>query len=165
LRQAIYEARRLIGQLRPAGLDDFGLVHALRLYLAPMATDEGWDVSLDVSPEWPDLPPALQAALYRIVQEATTNARKYAGAERIQVALRALPDELAVSIRDWGRGFDPDMVLAVPEQGLHMGLIGIRERARLWGGRCIIDSQPGRGTTITVTIPRSRALATTEEPT
>jgi signal transduction histidine kinase len=165
LRQAIDEARRLIGQLRPAGLDDFGLVHALRLYLAPLATDEGRDVSLDVDPDWPELPSSLEAALYRIVQEATTNIRKYADSCRFRIELHNLPDDLVVSIRDWGRGFDPETVSARPEQGMHMGLIGIRERARMWGGRCIIDSQPGRGTVITVTIPRSRALATTEEPT
>jgi len=155
----------LIGQLRPAGLDDFGLVHALRLYLAPLATDEGRDVSLDVDPDWPELPSSLEAALYRIVQEATTNIRKYADSCRFRIELHNLPDDLVVSIRDWGRGFDPETVSARPEQGMHMGLIGIRERARMWGGRCIIDSQPGRGTVITVTIPRSRALATTEEPT
>jgi signal transduction histidine kinase len=80
LREAIYESRRLIGQLRPAGLDDFGLVRALRLFVAPLATAEDWQVGLKVDPNWGALPPALEAALFRIVQEAATNARKYSDA-------------------------------------------------------------------------------------
>ena len=158
LRQAINEARRLIAQLRPAGLDDFGLVDALRLYVAQLAADEGWRISLDIDPAWGDLPPALETALFRIAQEAMTNARKYAGARRVQIQLRALQGQFCVSIRDWGKGFDPGTVASVPQQGLHMGLIGIRERARLWGGDCTIESEPGKGTTIQVCIPGSRAV-------
>ena len=145
LRESIYEARRLIGQLRPAGLDDFGLVHALRLYLAPLSTTEDWQVSLKVDPNWGTLPPALEAAVFRMVQEAVTNARKYSDVRRLEIELRALPDELAISVRDWGPGFDPSAVTAIPEQGLHMGLIGIRERARLWGGPVSHRQPPGRG--------------------
>lgn len=159
VRRAIYESRRLISQLRPTGLDDFGLVHALRLYVAQLATEADWRVSLDVDPHWSALPPTLEAALFRIVQEATTNARKYANAPRVQIQLRVLQDQFYVGIRDWGRGFNPKGVLALPQQGLHMGLIGIRERAHLWGGCCVIKSQPGKGTSIEVYIPRSRALA------
>ena len=159
LRESIYEARRLIGQLRPAGLDDFGLVHALRLYVAPLSTAEDWQVSLKVDPNWGTLPPALEAAVFRMVQEAVTNARKYSDVRRLEIELQAPADELVISVRDWGPGFDPSAVTAIPEQGLHMGLIGIRERARLWGGQCRIDSRPGDGTRITVRIPRTRGMA------
>lgn len=165
LRRAIYEARRLIAQLRPTGLDDFGLEHALRLYVAQLETEADWHVSLEVDPHWPKLPPALEAALFRIIQEASTNARKYADARRLQIRLSAGDEQLEVSIQDWGKGFDPAEVVALPTQGLHMGLIGIRERARLWGGHCILTSQPGQGTTITVSIPRTRALAEQEDDT
>ncbi|NLG52266.1 MAG: sensor histidine kinase [Chloroflexi bacterium] len=173
LRRAIYEARRLIGQLRPAGLDDFGLAHALRLYVAQLATEANWQVSLEVDPNWTKLPPALEAALFRIVQEATTNARKYAEAERVEVRLQAGKRELCVTVRDWGKGFDPASVAAVveaasgpsaePKQGLHMGLIGIRERARLMGGHCVIDSEPGKGTCVQVCIPREQATLSPED--
>ncbi len=156
LRKAIYEARRLIGQLRPAGLDDFGLAHALRLHVAQLAADANWSVTLDLDPAWPPLPPALEAALFRIVQEATANAQKYAKSASITVQLASSNDYLRVRVQDWGQGFDPQHVRSSPEQGLHMGLIGIRERARLWGGECIIKSQKGKGTIIQVTIPRAR---------
>jgi two-component system, NarL family, sensor kinase len=155
LQRAIFEARRLIGQLRPAGLDDFGLVQALRLYVAQLAADAEWQVSLRVDPNWSSLPAALEAALFRIVQEATTNARKYAAALRVEIWLQVGAEHFCVSIRDWGKGFDPAKVATVPHEGLHMGLIGIRERARLWGGSCAIKSQPGKGTTIEVCIPRN----------
>jgi len=162
LRQAIYEARRLIGQLRPAGLDDLGLVHALQIYVAQLASESGWQVSLEVDPDWIKLSPALEAALFRIVQEATTNARKYAAAERVVVQLRAPGDAYEVTVRDWGKGFDPAALASgAPQDGSlggRMGLIGIQERARMWGGRCEIDSQPGEGTRVTVRIPKGRAL-------
>jgi|GEM_PF-1117692 len=175
LRRAIYEARRLISQLRPAGLDDFGLAHALRLYVAQLASEANWQVSLDVDPNWTELPPALEAALFRIVQEATTNARKYAEAERVQVQLQAAEHELCVTVRDWGKGFDPALLDAdasanpasdpssEPKQGLHMGLIGIRERARLMGGHCVVDSEPGKGTCVQVCIPRKQAKISSED--
>jgi signal transduction histidine kinase len=159
LRRAIYEARRLISELRPTGLDDLGLVHALRPYVAQLAADADWQVCLDVDPDWPSVPPALEAALFRIVQEATTNARKYAEAPRVQIQLTQTQDDLCLRIRDWGKGFDPNHVPAVPQQGLHMGLLGIRERTRLWGGQCVIKSQRGEGTSIEISIPRARAMA------
>jgi len=124
--RAIYESRRLIGQLRPAGLDDLGLVHALRLYVAQLMAESDWQVDLVLDPHWPSLPPALEAALFRIVQEATHNAQKYASASRVQVNLEVDDDHLAVTVRDWGRGFDPAAVPSEPQKGLHMGLVGIR---------------------------------------
>jgi len=162
LQRAINEARRLIGQLRPAGLDDLGLVHALRLYVAQLMAEADWQVELVVSPEWRPLPPALETALFRIIQEATHNAQKYAGAARVQVRLEIDGEKLSVTIRDWGKGFDPNAVPSEPQRGLHMGLVGIRERTRMWGGRCDIESRPGRGTSIRVHIPLDRARAAAE---
>jgi signal transduction histidine kinase len=158
LQQAIYEARRLIAQLRPAGLDDFGLVHALRLYVAQLAAESDWQIDLEIAPQWAKLPPALEAALFRIVQEATNNAKKYAGAQRVRVSLDVSNGRLCVTVRDWGKGFDPTQVPVKPQHGLHMGLIGIRERARMWGGTCDIESEPGEGTVIRVQIPRADEL-------
>lgn len=156
LQQAIYEARRLIGQLRPAGLDDFGLAHALRTFVAELAAEERWQITLEIDPRWRPLPPTLEACLFRIVQEATNNARKYADADRVHIALRVEGKHLVLSVKDWGKGFDPTTVSTEPEKGLHIGLVGIRERALLFGGECLIKSAPGQGTTITVRIPRPR---------
>ena len=157
LRESIHEARRLIGQLRPPGLDDFGLAHALRMHTAQLAQEAGWDLSCEVDPSWPSLPPALETALFRIVQEATTNARKHAEAASVEISLSVAGDRLLVTVRDWGGGFDIEEAPIVPESGLHLGLIGIRERARLWGGECRIDSEIGKGTEIRVAIPKPTA--------
>lgn len=158
LRRAIQEARRLIARLRPAGLDDLGLVHALRLHVAQASSDADRQVALNVDASWPRLTPTLEAALFRIVQEALGNALRYAAADRVWVSLRVTDQELCVGVEDSGRGFDVAGALSTPEEGRHLGLIGIRERARMWGGRCVIDSHPGAGTRIEVHMPRSLAL-------
>jgi len=153
LKRSIYEARRLIARLRPAGLDDFGLVHALRLYVAQLAQDADWEVSLHIDEGFPDLPPALEAALFRIVQEATTNALKYAKTPRLEVDLRGRDGVVIAMVRDWGIGFAPDEMLQEDDRGRRVGLIGMRERARLWGGEFDVRSEVGGGTTVTVQIP------------
>jgi len=158
LKESIVEARRLIGQLRPAGLDDFGLARAVRLFANQQAAANEWDVELEVDSYWPALPPMVEAALYRIVQEATNNARKYARSKRLLIALHTEPHELAVIVQDWGCGFDPDAVPVSPEQTLRMGLVGIRERTNLLGGVCVIRSAPGSGTRVEIRIPRELAL-------
>ncbi len=163
LREAIHEARRLISQLRPAGLDDFGLLHALRVYLGELQSAQGWEIALHVDSEWPALPPVVEASLFRIVQEGAHNALRYAESDHLEVQLWAEGGDLIVSIRDEGRGFDPASISAQPEKGLHMGLVGIRERARLLGGSSRIESAPGEGTRITVIIPKAAALAFAEE--
>lgn len=163
LREAIHEARRLISQLRPAGLDDFGLEHALRVYLGELQSTNPWDVHLEVDPAWPSLPPVVEASLFRIVQEGANNALRYAEADRLDVSLRVHGGDLVVAVSDAGRGFDPSSVTSQPEKGLHMGLVSIRERARLLGGSCRIESKRGHGTRIIATIPRAGALAFAEE--
>ncbi|NLT74585.1 MAG: GAF domain-containing sensor histidine kinase [Chloroflexi bacterium] len=153
LRDAIVEARRLIAQLRPAGLDDFGLEQALRVYLGEARNLSAWEVNLTVHGALEGLSPEVEASLFRIVQEATHNALRYAQAERLDVSLEAREQELVLSIVDSGRGFEPGTVRSQPEKGLHVGLVGIRERARMLGGSCEITSSPGAGTRLVVRIP------------
>ncbi len=153
VRDAIHESRRLIAQLRPAGLDDFGLLHALRLFFTQQMQDTGLAVDAEFSADWPTLPVSLEAAIFRIVQEAMTNVLKHAQAERVSVQLYRDESLLCIEVIDHGQGFDVGKVVAKPERGLHIGLVGIRERARLWDGSCTVDSELGRGTRIFVTIP------------
>ncbi len=162
LRQAIVEARRLIAQLRPAGLDDLGLARALHLFANQQAITSSWDVQLEIDPRWPPMAATTEAALYRIVQEAANNARKHARSPRLRIALQQESDGYSVEVRDWGRGFDPEAVLTRPEQGARVGLVGIRERANLLGGTCEIQSSPGQGTRILIRLPRPSSQ--TREP-
>lgn len=155
LRQAINEARRLINELRPAGLDELGLAQALRLYTAQIAVDSGVDIHLDISDDWPQLSSDLETSLFRIIQEAISNARKYANSPSMAVTLKTLPEKLLVTIRDWGCGFCPeDVKTDLP--GSHIGLIAIRERTRMMGGTCVVLSDPGQGTTIRIEFPHSK---------
>ncbi len=94
------------------------------------------------------LDPTLENAIYRIAQEALTNACKHSKSEKIRVSLVQRGDRLRIEIRDWGVGFDPK---AIPKS--HFGLEGIRQRARLLGGKCSIRSTEGKGTRVTVELP------------
>jgi signal transduction histidine kinase len=90
----------------------------------------------------------LENAAYRIVQESLANACRHSKSNRVRVSLLQRGDRVRIEIRDWGAGFDPQTV-----QANRFGLEGIRQRARLLGGKCSIRSAPGKGTRITVELP------------
>ena len=94
------------------------------------------------------LPPILENALYRIAQEALTNACKHSKSKKVMVTMAQEGQDVRLEVRDWGIGFDPESV----EKG-HFGLEGIRQRVRLLGGRLTIESKPGSGTLVQVVVP------------
>jgi signal transduction histidine kinase len=98
------------------------------------------------------VPPAVETAVFRIVQEALTNVLKHAQATRVSVMLEYRYDELLVIVEDNGRGFQPEVPLTVKECG-GLGLVGIRERVSLIGGNLNIESEPGAGATLVIRIP------------
>ncbi|HMF97623.1 MAG TPA: sensor histidine kinase [Vicinamibacterales bacterium] len=100
-----------------------------------------------------DLPPDVALALFRVLQEALTNAVKHAGVDHLSVSLRADRDAIHLDVADQGAGFDPET--ASKSNGL--GLIGMRERIKLVDGECTIDSQPGAGTRIRVSVPQQQS--------
>lgn len=158
---------RMIGQvrsisldLRPPGLDELGLAAALRYYVAQMRDRTGLDISLtaDTLAERP--PAAVEQACFRIVQEAVNNAVKHAAARRVRVVIAQRGNTLGLSVSDDGRGFDVDAAQARGREGASLGLIGMRERAEIAGGRLHVRSSAGRGTTITAQLScRSRTVA------
>jgi signal transduction histidine kinase len=97
--------------------------------------------------------PSLEVAVFRIVQEALTNARRHGRCDRVRIDLSRLDGTIRVEVRDWGVGFDP---ATVTEN--QFGLEGIRERARLLGGRANIDAAPGKGTCVMVELPIVKEL-------
>jgi signal transduction histidine kinase len=140
----------LIAELRPAALDQIGLAPALRT-LAERKSREG-DLEIDVLVRMRDgggerLPHETESTLYRIVQEALNNVAKHAAASRAEAVVERSGDAVEVTVRDDGRGFDPARVNG------GFGLTGMRERVVLAGGELQIDAAPGRGTTVTATIP------------
>lgn len=148
LDEGLAEARRLIGGLRPPILDESGLVAAIEHLIHDIIRQDGTDIELNVDVQFDRLAPLLENAIFRIVQESLTNARRHSKSDRIRVTLRQRADRVQVEIQDWGAGFDPQ---SVDERGFGLG--GIRERARLLGGQATIESTLGVGTHITVELP------------
>ena len=144
----LQDVRRLAVELRPAALDDFGLVPALERLCDTMFEQGG--VAVDVQSYLDDqrLPAETETALYRIVQEALTNVLKHASASRVTVRLRQSERFVELLVQDDGAGFDPR---GVRDGGL--GLVGMRERVALLGGRMVVDSSEGAGTMLKAEVP------------
>ncbi|HET9051417.1 MAG TPA: sensor histidine kinase, partial [Candidatus Dormibacteraeota bacterium] len=155
--------QRLALELRPPALDEFGLVPALSRHVAERTA--GTALRADVATEGRRrrLPEAVEAALYRIAQEALANSQKHSGARTVHLRLRFATDAVRLDVSDDGAGFDP---LAL-EDGLEaegvaagrsrLGLAGMRERASIVGGTVEVTSRPGGGTRVTAVIPMDAA--------
>lgn len=149
LTEAIVEGRRIIEGLRPATLDDLGLIAAIEEIARTIASAAEWDLKLELN-ELPNEPEKTVAVtLYRIAQEALNNARKHANAKHVQVSLHN-GDGIFLTITDDGVGFDPKTLAG---EGHGLGITTMHERASLINGQCTITSQPGQGTRIDVHIP------------
>jgi len=131
-------------------LDDLGLVSALRSLLDEHGRRASVAVRFSAENMPENLDPEIQTTCFRIAQEAITNAVRHANATRIDVDLGRENGNLRLQVRDDGRGFDAESEQA---QTAGLGLIGIKERAALVGGRAKIISSPNKGTTVEVTLP------------
>jgi signal transduction histidine kinase len=148
----INELRRLMTQLRPPVLDELGLVTALQNQGQLFESASGVRCAVDTEPEL-ELAPELETVLYRVTQESLTNVGKHANASQVSVSLAAVDGHVRLLIRDDGVGFDPGKATGLVAQG-HFGLINMRERVEMVGGKLRVDSSPGRGTTIAVEMNR-----------
>jgi PAS domain S-box-containing protein len=154
LDDAIQRMRDLSRDLRPAVLDDLGLVPALRALLDRQAQQASFRPSFASDRRDHQLPAALENAYFRIAQEAVTNAARHAEAAHVAVELRNEDGALLLVVRDDGTGFDADARLNGNNAEESLGLISMRERAHLVGGTVEIASQPGHGTEVRVRTPR-----------
>jgi signal transduction histidine kinase len=148
IEEEIDDLRGLIRELRPAALDELGAAAAIEGLAARTAERAGIEVRVDVALGPQRHPPELETALYRIVQEAVTNAVRHAGAQRVAISVSESGGALHARIQDDGRGFDP----GAPGDGF--GLTGMRERVALLRGDLEIASSPA-GTTVTAALPAS----------
>jgi len=151
-RVALEETRRLIFDLRPMTLDDLGLVPTLRKFVVEFERQSGMRTRLNLVGAERRLPRELEASLFRIVQEAMTNARKHSGAATVDVTLVIGPQRVVASVRDDGAGFDVAAAQERAEQTDHLGLVSMRERAGLENGVLDITSVPGQGTQVRVSL-------------
>lgn len=148
LARCISETRRLIHGVRPPLLDEEGVVAAIRNLLTEDTHGDGPEPEFRHPANLQRMEPVLENAVYRIIQEAVTNARQHSGSDRIEVTLALEEDFLHLAVQDWGRGFDVKQ-----KKGKAMGLRGIKKRAKLLGGRAKIESETGRGTRVLVDLP------------
>ena len=145
--QALQDVRALAVELRPAALDDFGLVPAIERLGETFAERSGIETVVQANLAQ-RLPPEIEITIYRIVQEALTNIVKHSGAEHVSIVISNRRGGVAATVDDDGRGFDSADVRADA-----LGLLGMRERLALVGGTLEVESSPASGTTIAAHVP------------
>jgi len=150
LTSAVEGVRRISRGLRPPALEDVGVEAAIRSHLRAFLQESPLKLELHIDPVEEVLPPDRELVVYRVVQEAVSNAVRHAQATGIGVEVRREPHRVVVTVTDDGVGFDPEGTFL---DGAGLGLVGMEERARLVGGTLQITSRPDRGTEVTLDIP------------
>jgi len=145
--------RDVLTDMRPPGLDELGLLAALREHAEQVAQRSGLALQVQGAEPQPRLPPATEIALFRVVQEALTNIVKHARASAATVSLRPQPGLVTLTIADDGTGFDGE----ARAMAAGMGMASMRERAEAVGARARVESAPGRGTRVIVEVPHVAA--------
>ena len=151
---------RLVHDLRPAQLDDLGLIPAIQ-YLKDSSALQGLDVSVGVDGQSRRLDSLVETVLFRVVQEALNNILHHARARQAQVLVQFLPRAILLKVIDSGIGFNPSLPLTPPHG---WGLAGMRERVEMIGGQLKIESAAGKGTTVEVTVPDLGLSASSTRP-
>ena len=161
LLDTIKETKRISANLRPTTLDDLGLLATIKWYLRQYQRLYG-DIDIDYSAKLveDDVPETMKIVIYRIVQEALSNAEKHSGASsvRLRLGLTDAKNSISVRIEDSGHGFDVGEVLSEKDPLSGYGLTAMRERCEIFGGTFHINSHPSHGTIIHATLPISATL-------
>jgi signal transduction histidine kinase len=151
---SIVSLRRISEDLRPAMLDSLGLAAAVEHHVEQFSQRTGIVCRLSMNREEFELDDRLATTVFRIVQEALTNVARHAGASEVSVQIDETGDGIRLSMQDNGRGFSG------ASDKKTFGLLGMRERIAMLGGRLEIDSRPGQGTRITGWLPHQKATRT-----
>lgn len=141
--------RKLASELRPSMLDDFGLIPALEWHSEEFK--KRFDIKVDFQSDTRELKtsPVIATGLFRMYQESLTNVARHAEATKVSATLQTTKDRVCLSIQDDGKGFS----LTNGDPGKTLGLLGMKERAAMIGGKLEINSAPGKGTSIVITVP------------
>jgi signal transduction histidine kinase len=151
---------RMVHDLRPAQLDDLGLIPAIQ-YLKDSMASQGVVISIEVEGLTRRLDSIVETVLFRVVQEALNNTLRHAKIQHAEIRVFFETDEIVVKVIDSGVGFNPDLPLSPPHG---WGLAGMRERVDLIGGNLSIESAPGKGTKVMVTVPMLSQTTETNRP-
>lgn len=153
LAQVLQRVRSLALDLRPALLDELGLVPALRWYVGRQAERAGWEMQFTAEGVFARPSPDIEIACFRLAQEALTNVARHSQARKVDVRLEMEAQALILVICDDGVGFDPEAVRTGARAGTSVGLSGMEERVRLTSGQFTIASAPGEGTEVRAVFP------------
>lgn len=145
-------------ELRPAVLDDLGLIPALHSFMKSFTTRTGIHTHLTAFAGVEDIETGHRTVLFRVAQEALTNVSRHAQASRVEVGIQKLGDRICLKINDNGKSFDVERALHA-SNGKRLGLLGMRERLEMVGGNFDIESVPGKGTTVMAQIPTGKPRA------
>lgn len=151
---AIASVRQFSRDLRPLALEDLGLVAAMQYLVNRLGQSEGIEATLEVEGEVDDLSADMEVAIYRILQETLNNVKKHADATEVKVVAQFTKSQVKLIVRDNGQGFDvPESLTDFANDG-NFGMMGLQERAQLFGGHLNVQSGVGQGTVIRLVMPR-----------
>jgi signal transduction histidine kinase len=156
--QARKEIVRLMMDLRPTLLDDLGMPAAIHRYSRDTLEPRGISVSMECTGSDQRLPAEVEVALFRVTQGLISNVVKHSHATSVSIRVECDSSHARLRIEDDGSGFDPEQITEIEPDGRGAGLFTMRERLRLVGGTSRIESSPGKGTRITVTVPIVKSL-------
>lgn len=159
LQETTETVHRFARDLRPAMLDELGLLPALRSYLKGFASRTGLRVHFHGNPVVEKMADDQKTVIYRVIQESLTNVNKHAHASQVDVTIRKFKDGICMEVADNGKSFKADSLNFGKGNG-RLGLLGMQERVRLVNGQFAVKPQPGKGTTVRVVIPFSPAGTT-----
>lgn len=143
----------IIFDLRPSVLDDLGLISALRWYTENRLEVLNIKARVEITGEEIQLPPQIEIALFRVVQEAITNIARHASARNVILSVDYQESAISIEVEDDGRGFDTEAISFKAGQVQGLGLLGMNERITLLGGKLDIESQPNSGTRLIIEVP------------
>ncbi|MFW6125987.1 MAG: GAF domain-containing protein [Chloroflexota bacterium] len=160
--QAVYvgnEIVNLMKELRPTLLDELGMSTAIHRYAKDSLQPQGIDIDAEFNGTDQRLPMEVEVTLFRVAQGAIGNILEHSQAKKASINVECTDTECRMQIEDDGRGFDVSKLTEVESSGRGAGLFTMKERVRLVGGRCQVQSQPGRGTRVVVNVPLSTEVA------
>lgn len=152
VKKSVDAVHRFARRLRPAVLDDLGLIPALRAYCQSLVVRKKFKIRLSIFRGVEALTGDRRTVLFRVAQEALTNVARHSQASRVGLSIRKIPGGVRMEIHDNGQSFDVEKAL-LASSNKRLGLIGMKERIEMVGGSLVINSSPGRGTTVCTDIP------------
>ena len=152
LGESVRDLRRIVHDLNPPSMSEQGLIASIEEYVSGVEKNDGIECQFDVNDLGGMLDTSMEKGIYYVIREALTNVRKHSGASKVHVSIKTDDGKLTVTITDNGHGFDINTTDIESEDG-HIGIRSMRERTKIMNGSLSIESEPGKGTVVTLIVP------------